>query len=420
MELGEEKQVLDFSSKAGLTRSTEVEVGLSAMRVLVSSDAPARLTAEEIVSRGQFMALVDLCGRWKLLAGLEARLAGLGVKLPEAECAQLAQRTQPAFVQTMLCLRAGTTALAALGEAGISCAGFKGMAALAYLYPGPRSRTLQDVDLLIPSRDVESALAVLEEAGFRRFPDAPWSEYVAFLRNSPGTAGNEAVSLRDERGGAVDLHWRLGSLDVESLLADAAPLDMLNRRLPMLSASHCMLLSVHHALRNDFVPGDVARDVCDFAYWQALLNETGQWEAVQVDAERWGLSAACMALAQIVAELQENAGTEPPMAVSRANKAAAQDLAGLYFHQLMSGPINTDLAYLASSRPAVQVLRGLTRGWKGYRELMRQSEQSNGEVSLPLRARLWNLGKAMTGISLSEWRQLRALARAKDRMAGPQ
>jgi hypothetical protein len=68
----------------------------------------------------------------------------------------------------------------------------------------------------------------------------------------------------------------------------------------------------------------------------------------------------------------------------------------------------------------VQVLRGLTGGWKSYRDLMRQSEESNGEASLPLHARLWNLGKALAAVRPSGWRQLRALARAKDKMAGPQ
>jgi hypothetical protein len=311
-------------------------------------------------------------------------------------------------------------ALTALEQSGIRCAGFKGLAALAYLYPGLRNRTLQDVDVLIRSQDVEAALIVLEEAGFQRSPDVPWSEYVAFLRNSPGTAGNEAVSLRDERGGAVDLHWRLGTLEVETLLSGAGPVQVLNRPLPLMSAGHCMLLSVHHALRNDFVPGDIARDVCDFAHWQAFLHRTGQWTAVSADADRWGLSAACAALAQIVAELRETPEAESPIPVSRADRAAARQLSAFYFHQLLAGPVNTDLAYVTSTRPLMQVLAGLAGGWKQYRDMMRRSEESNGETSFSVHARLWNLSKSLAGLSPSGWRQIRALARAKDKMAGPQ
>jgi hypothetical protein len=399
--------------------SPETRLHQELMRLMVGSDRQSQNSAEQITSLGEWTVLFDLCAQWKLLAGLEARIAALGISLPDADHADLSRRTQPAFLQTMLCIRAGATALSALEQAGIPCAGFKGLAALAYLYTGFRSRTLQDTDALIRPRDVESALTVLEAAGFKRSPDSPWEEYVAFLRNSPGTAGNEAVSLRDERGGCVDLHWHLGSLEVETLLAGARPAQVLNRPLTLMSPAHCMLLSVHHALRNDFVPGDIARDVCDFAHWRPLLDKTGQWQAVSVDAERWGLSAACAALALIVAELRGEEDPEPPLPLSRADRAVARQLAAFYFHQLLAGPINTDLAYVASARPLRQVAAGLAGGWKTYREFMRRSEESNGEASLAVHERLWNLGKSVTALSRDEWRQVRALARAKDKMAGP-
>lgn len=401
------------------SHSPETLLRQNAMRLMVSADSESRQAAEEITALGEWPALFDLCGQWKLLAGLEARIAALGVSLPETVRADLSCRTQPAFLQTMLCIRAGATALTALEQAAIPCAGFKGLAALAYLYPGYRSRTLQDTDALIRPEDVEAALKVLEAVGFKRSPDSPWEEYVAFLRNSPGTAGNEAVSLRDERGGCVDLHWHLGSLEVETLLAGARPSPVLNRPLPLMAPAHCMLLSVHHALRNDFVPGDIGRDVCDFAHWRPLLDKSGQWQALSADAERWGLSAACAALALIVSELRGEPKRELPLALSRADRVVAQQLSAFYFHQLLAGPINTDLAYVASTRPLRQVASGLASGWKTYREFMRRSEESNGEASLAVHERLWNLGKSVTALSRDEWRQVRALARAKDKMAAP-
>jgi hypothetical protein len=406
--------------KPGAKLDREGELRQAVMRLMVCGDPQSRQAAEEIASREQWHDLLDQCSQWKLLSSLEARLDGLRIALPEAERAELGRRTQPAFVQTMLCVRAGVIAISALDRAGIRCAGFKGLAALAFLYPGLRNRTLQDVDVLIHPQDVDAALGVLEEAGFKRSPDGPWSEYVAFLRNSPGTAGNEAVSLRDEKGGAVDLHWRLGALDVETLLAGSGLEEVLKRPVPLMSAGHCMLLSVHHALRNDFVPGDIARDVCDFAHWQALLSKTGQWQTLSADAEKWGLSAACAALAYIVAEFQGMPIAESPLPVSQADQAVARQLSAFYFHQLIAGPVNTDLAYVASTRSLLQILAGLAGGWKQYRDLMRRSEESNGEVSLPLHGRLLNLGKSLTGLSPSGWRQIRALAHAKDKMAGPQ
>lgn len=392
----------------------------SAMCLLAAGDMDSRRVAEDAASAGRWRDLFDLCETWKVLSALEMRIVALGIVLRPAERAELSRSTQPAFVQSMLCLRAGATALSVLHQAGIECAGFKGIAALAYVYAGPRHRTLQDVDVLIHRRDVELSLEVLQRAGFTRSPDVPWNEYVAFLRNSPGTAGNEAVSLRDERGGAVDLHWHLGALEVETLLAGASMVDVLQRPLPLMSASHSMLLSVHHALRNDFVPGDIARDVCDFPHWQALLAKRGEWDKLSEDAERWGLSAACAALAGIVAGLRGEPDSEPPLPVSPEDQAAAKQLAAFYFHQLFTGAINTDLAYVASTRPARQVLAGLTCGWKEYRNLMRQSEQVNGEESLSVPHRLWRLGKSVAGLSSAEWKQVRALARAKGKVADQQ
>jgi len=105
---------------------------------------------------------------------------------------------------------------------------------------------------------------------------------------------------------------------------------------------------------------------------------------------------------------------------SRGDLACGKRLAALYFRQLASGAMNTDLAYLASPRPALQVLAGLSGGWKAYRALMRQSEALNGEVSLSLRARIGRLVQAAAGLSAAEWFQLRALSVAKDRMASGQ
>jgi hypothetical protein len=393
------------------------EFRLLAMQLLVCAEADSRRAAERIESSGSWHQLFDLCQQWKLLAALEARLAAIGITPPEAEAAELARRTQPAFVQTMLCVRAGVIALSALEAAGVRCAGFKGIAALGYLYPGLRSRTLQDTDVLIHPGDIEAALVALEAAGLKRSPEGPLDQYIAFLRNSPGTAGNEAVSLRDEKGAAVDLHWHLGILEVETLLAAAAPVTMLNRPLPLLRPSHAMLLTVHHALRNDFVPGDIARDVCDFAHWQSLLDRTGEWPAIAADAERWGLSAACAALALIVAEVRGVPSPDPPIHLSPADRDLARQLAGFYLHQLHNGPVNTDLAYITSVRPLLQVVSGLATGWTRYRDFMRHSEQSNGEASLTVHERLWHLAKAAANLSPAGWKQVRALGRAKDRIA---
>jgi hypothetical protein len=44
---------------------------------------------------------------------------------------------------------------------------------------------------------------------------------IAFARASPGSAGNESISLVTEGNFDVDLHWRLGAFDVDGALASA-------------------------------------------------------------------------------------------------------------------------------------------------------------------------------------------------------
>jgi len=387
---------------------------MNAMRLLACGEKRSQRAAQELASAGEWRALLDLCARWKVLPGLETRLAAAGVALPPKERAELGGLNSRAFVQSTLSIRAGAMAVSTLERERIPCAGFKGLATLAFLYPGPRNRTLQDVDLLVHSSDAEAAMSALEKAGFRRSFAGDWKEYLNFVKNSPGSAGNEAVSLTDERGGAVDLHWRLGTIDVETLLSDIRHVQILGRELATIGPGHSMLLTAHHALRNDFVPDDIARDVCDFAGWQSLLNRTGEWEAIRADAERWGLKRSCLALASIAAGLEDASNTEPTLPASRGDRSAARRLSALYFNQLADGALNTDVVYLTSYRPLLQVMAGAASGWKQYRESMRRSEEINEGRALPVRERLWQLAKSAARLTPSRWLQLRTLAKAKD------
>jgi hypothetical protein len=389
---------------------------LLTMRLLLGGEEMSRASADAIAAAGSWGDLITLGHRWKVLPGIEKRLLGLGVTLPGPERADLDSRMSSAFVQSTLSIRAGLMALGALEAAKIPCAAFKGVAALAFLHAGPRARTLQDVDVLVHPEDAEAAVRVLEAAGFHRSFKEEWGTYLAFVRNSPGFAGNEAISLTDGRGGVVDLHWRLGVMDSHTLLGRVEHRNVLNRPLPVVSPGHAMLLTAHHALRNDFVPDDIARDVCDFAAWTERLGDSGPSESIGAAAEEWGLQQTCLALATIAAELR-GAPCEVTGNASVRERAGADRLAALYFHQLQDGAWSTDLTYLASPRPLLQILAGVRSGWKQYRASMQRMEALNGEPSPTLATRVGRLLRAATHLSPRQWRQLRALAKAKDGVA---
>lgn len=386
------------------------------MRLLLGDEAISKSTAEEITAAGGWDDLIRLGHRWKVLPGIEKRLRALRITLPDHARATLDAGMSGAFVQSTLSIRAGIMALGALEAAKIPCAAFKGLAALAFLHAGPRARTLQDADVLVRPEDAEASVRLLEAAGFKRSFEGEWSTYVAFVRNSPGFAGNEAISLTDARGGVVDLHWRLGAMDAATLLGSVEHRSVLNRPLPVVSLGHGMLLTAHHALRNDFVPDDIARDVCDFAGWMELQERSPDPASGWLSKESFGLHQSCLALAAIAAELRETP-CEATREASAQDRAAAERLAALYFQQLKGGAWSTDLTYLASPRPLLQILSGALSGWKQYRASMQRMEALNGEPSPGVATRVGRLLRAATRLSPRHWRQLRTLAKAKDGIA---
>ncbi len=389
--------------KDGILRST-------AMRLLASPEAVAKEAAEQILAAGQWAELVRLCERWKAIPALAARLTALGIDIPSTDAANLRRIAAQQFIQTTLCIRAGCDAMRALASAGIPSVGFKGLAVIAQLHSGPRDRMLQDVDVLIRFADLQPALELLELRGYSRSVGGDLADYLAFVRNSPGAAGNQAASLTSRDGAALDLHWKLGRFDTGDLLSAARPVRVLNAEAPVTRPAHGVLLTVHHALRNDLVPDEMARDVLDCAGWFRLLAaEPGELACALDFAKRWGLEDGLRALATIV----ERFGGQQPIPLTHSGAAA--HLADLYFRQLESEPINTDLAYLVSGRSALQVLSGAMSGWKRYASLMREFESANGEQSMSLRERLKRLAVSAREMPVEHWRQIRALARAKDR-----
>jgi hypothetical protein len=112
--------------------------------------------------------------------------------------------------------------------------------------------------------------------------------------------------------------------------------------------------------------------------------------------------------------VQHFGGDSPLQASATGSTAAA--LAELYLRQLDSEPINSDLPYLASPRAFGQILSGTLSGWRRYVSLMREFEASNGEESLTLSERVKRLAIAAWQLSPAQWRQVRALARVKDRL----
>ena len=383
------------------------------MQLLASPPAAALAAASEIQAAGEWPAVLRLCERWKVQPAVAARLAALGRSLPPAEADELRRATAAQFIRTSLCLRAGSEAMQRLHAAGIKAAAFKGGAVIALLHSSARDRMLQDVDILIRADDLAAALTTLEAYGYRRdVGTGSLTDYIAFVGNSPGAAGNQAVSLSNPAGNHIDLHWKLGRFDTEALLRTARPVRMLNVETTVVRPAFGLLLTVHHAVRNDLVPDEIARDILDCGGWFGLLaTDPDELSCALEYARRWGLDDAVQAVSMIVRHF----GGESPLPVAATGSAAAA-LAELYLRQLDSERINSDLPYLASPRAIGQILSGVLSGWRRYAGLMREFEAANGEASVTLSERVKRLAAAAWQLSPAQWRQIRALARAKERL----
>ncbi len=385
-----------------------------AMQLLAGTPGTKASAAHAIATSEAWPAVIHHCRRWNVLPALAATIRGEFLSLPAVEAAAVVRESAIDVLRTKVCLRAGCDTVRLLTDAGIPAVAIKGAAVVAELHPdGPR-RVLKDVDVVIRPDTMPAALTLLESRGCRRsVGTGKLTEYITFVQNSPGAAGNEAISLTIGPGADLDLHWKLGRIDVAALIDTARPAQLMGVEVPIVRPAFSLLLSVHHAVRNDFVPDQIARDVIDCTGWFARLADDPVESAVaREQAARWGLDEAVAAMSLIVRYF----GHESWWCSTSSIPSGATDLADLYLHQLDAGPINTDLAYLGSSRAVRQVLAGAWSGWRRYTDMMRAFEARNGEMSLPLWQRLRRLASAATRLSLREWRQLRTLARAKDRL----
>lgn len=404
------------SASRGWPKHPEVEGELRTlvMRFLVASPAqlpPLVLTVE----RAQAWAtVIKLCERWHVLPPLAARLEACGHPLPQPEAARLRQVAAQQFVTTSLRLRGGCTALHALEAGGVEAAAFKGFAVLALLHGGRMTRTIQDVDILVRREDASRAVEVLQARGYRpKLGPVPLDEYLAFVRDSPGAAGNEAISLAGRDGTDIDLHWKLGRFDTDRLLEEAERVPLFSDVVPVLPPAVGLLMTAHHAVRNDFVPDTMARDLLDAQGWfQLFQGAAASQHSLASTASNHGMKDAIRALGLILDRLGGGHATDGGPA-----SGAARRLEALYFRQLAYGPINTDLPYVLSSTALRQFLRGAWRDWRRYQEMMRAFESANGESSLPLAVRVARLAASAWRTAPAHWSQLRTLARLKDQIS---
>jgi hypothetical protein len=169
-----------------------------------------------------------------------------------------------------------------LDRAGVAYRVLKGPALGRTVYASADMRSFVDVDVLVPTHDIDRATAVLAEAGYARvLPE---------LRPGFDRRFGKGVMLVDERRCHVDLHRTLAigpfglTIDTDDLFRTQQVVSVAGRELRALGAEEQFLNVCYHAALGDVPPRlSVLRDVAE-----TVLRTSLDARRVLVLARRWG------------------------------------------------------------------------------------------------------------------------------------
>lgn len=382
---------------------------------LLTGDREAVLAvAREAVERRQWRSIAATAGEWHVATQLLARLESLGVTAePEAREDLLAHH-RISFAKTSFVGSRVAALCRLLEDSGIRAAIFKGLSAVAHLYSRTQARSIRDGDILIGEQDVEKTVGILERQGLVAEYDGDLTTYRSVVRHLPGFRGNESVTLGSPGHGDVDVHWRLGrkivpELEAERIIDRAGFVELYSHRVRVVCPADGLVLSAHHAVRENFNPGGMLRDLLDTREWFALLDRTGQLESALDHVERCRMSAPVQALALILGD------GRAAQRLSPRGGDSGTDLARLFHIQAREGPLGQDLVSLADPGAWGSIARGMLSGWKDYRTIMNGFETRKTGAPVHLTGRVADVVRRLGSLRAGSWKSLRTAAKVRAR-----
>jgi hypothetical protein len=175
-------------------------------------------------------------------------------------------------------VESSASALTVLRDKGIEFAITKGPG-IARFQRRFQERPYSDLDVIVSPGDFRGASEALRSIGFAEEQKnrQPWPMFNRYCR--------EAINLRTEAGGSLDLHhrippWYWGTgLDTGRLLAEAGTQTVLGVDLPCVSPRHNLLISALHIFSDRNRPGQ------SLLVWRDLLTLVSVCPADEVVAE---------------------------------------------------------------------------------------------------------------------------------------
>lgn len=175
----------------------------------------------------------------------------------------------------------------------------------------------------------------------------------------------------------------------------------------IISPGDGLLLSAHHAVRENFAPDGMLRDVLDTFSWMKLLDQRGELQACLERARRCRIEAPIQALTEILSA--KGACVRPSAPLSPHAAALTQ----LFWLQTRNGPPGKDLTYLPDPHAVQQILSGALSGWARYSAYMKALETKLTGKPVPLWRRAADLARQLLRYGFHGWKMIRAQARTK-------
>ncbi len=210
--------------------------------------------------------------------------------------------------------------VAALHDGEIPVIALKGAHLALAVYDQPALRMMTDLDLLVPTRDLETAAAILEAQGYR--PLQPYKVGVNFktiYRHLPRFVKPQAIP--------IELHWNIASpvlahcIDPAELWERAVPLHLADVDALGLSVEDLLLhLCYHTSYPHQFEFG--LRPSCDIAELIRHHGEALAWPQVVQRTQRWQWERGVYLALRLAQEL---VGAAVPEKVLRELRPAALD-----------------------------------------------------------------------------------------------
>lgn len=382
------------------------------IEILLGDDAAASASVRRLTSANGWPQALEVADVWSVAPNLRARLTSLGVDAPPPVRRELFIRAQRSSAAATLQARRGVQLCQYLEEQGIPAVVFKGLASIAHLHGGsPAQRMIKDVDVLIRPRDLTQVLEALQAVGMQCEDGGSLGDYLAFVRNSPGFGGNEAITLRGKDQADLDLHWSIGpsthpGLHADAIIARAERVTLFGASIRVVTPADGLMLSAHHSIRETFAADQMLRDVFDTAGWLTLLAQRGSLAEALQQASACRMDVPVLALAEILVRRSGRDRIAP-------TDARAERLAELFDLQVREGPIEKDFTYLADTHAVRQIVSGLLGGWRRYRGQMAAFETLLSGQRLPLSRRLALRLYQLRRLDFRRWRMLRTLAKAR-------